>query len=150
MNGLLLILSIVILIIVLISLYFYIYYMRYQTSPYTNPVLSVLYKYPSWYYLKDSNSQPVQYNFKIISVDPTQTSGIINVAYYDSLGGYISGYVIFQANFTINGQVMTIKADKLISTSTRRWPNGETWTVTIGIGEVILNRNGTNYPLKPV
>lgn len=140
---------VVILIIMFIVIAGASYYLifRYKTAPYSNPMLSLLYKYPSWFYPATSNN--IDFNFRILTTNSTQDGGTMQVVYYD-IYGMFQGYVAFQATFGINGSVMTIIPTKLITTPTQFWPKGETWSLTLANNYLTLNQNGSIHSLKPV
>ncbi len=105
------------------------------TTSYGNNVLDVIKNQQNWsYYVNNSLVSP--YVFQI-------GTGTIQVSYYDSLGGYITGIVTFVTNYTVvDINTIQLAPKTLVSTATGRWPTN-TWTLTYLSSQNLKLNDGT-------
>jgi|SRR5271168_1777372 len=127
---------VIVFVIILIFLFKISRIIEWPAVQYNNSVLDLIGSQENWgYYSNGTLVSP--YVFKIMG-------GSIQVSYYDSLGGYLSGIVIFNTSYSIlNANNIQLTPTSLVSTATNRWPQIP-WTLTYVNSTNLTLNNGTN------
>lgn len=116
------ILGVVLLLLILLILLYFIWYKKYN-----NNVLDLIATQENWYY--NNKKINVPYSFRI--KDYLSGKGNLEIAYFDSLGGYLQGIVIFDAKYqVIDNNNVQINPTSLISSATKRWPSNQIWKLS--------------------
>lgn len=123
--------------IVVILIIIAFYYKFYVSLPvYGNNVLDLIKTQKNWNYY-NGGVLVSPYSFNITG------NGTMQISYFDSLGGYLQGTVVFNATYQIiDSNNVQITPVSLISSATRRWPQGQTWKLTyVSSSNLNLNIN---------
>lgn len=100
---------------------------------YNNNVLDLIKSQQSWGF--NNGKMTIPYIFKITGTN------LMQISYFDSLGGYLQGVVNFNANYKIiDINNIQIIPTSLISSATKRWPQNQIWKLTF-INSSNLNLN---------